>query len=43
MVATLQRKLTILREEAANAEIGVKEATTPMEAANYLVQKVANG
>lgn len=42
MVATLQRKLTILREEAANAEIGVKEATTPMEAADYLVKKVAN-
>lgn len=43
MVATLQRKLSILREEAANAEIGVKEATTPMEAADYLVRKVANG
>jgi hypothetical protein len=43
MVATLQHKLSILREEAANAEIGVKEATTPMEAADYLVKKVVNG
>lgn len=43
MVDTLQRKLTTLRQEAANAEIGVIEATTPMEAADYLVKKVANG
>jgi len=42
MVETLQRKLSILREEASNAEIGVQEATTPMEAAAYLVKKVAN-
>lgn len=41
MVSTLKRKLSILREEASNAEIGVKEATTPMEAADYLIRKIA--
>lgn len=43
MVDNLKRKLDTLRKEAANAQIGVKEATTPMEAADYLVKKVANG
>jgi hypothetical protein len=43
MVSNLRRKLAILRDEAGNAKIGVHEATTPMEAANYLVKKVANG
>lgn len=38
----LIRKLETLRAEAANFEIGVVEATTPMEAADYLVKKVVN-
>jgi hypothetical protein len=43
MVSTLKGKLHTLHDEAANASIGVKEATSPMEAADYLVRKVANG
>lgn len=43
MVANLRHKLGTLRAEAANAKIGVIEATTPMQAADYLVKKVANG
>ena len=42
MVNTLKHKITLLREDAANAEIGVKEASSPMEAAAYLVDRVAN-
>lgn len=39
----LKNKLVTLRAEAANFNIGVVETTTPMDAANYLVRKVANG
>ena len=37
------RKLETLRKETANTEIGVKEAPTPMEATDYLVEKVTTG